>query len=447
MKLKKRSMTLIAATALALLSAGCASKPDGGGEWKKFEKDEQAVLKVMYWDEQSFHEEYGNLFRSQYPNVEFEVIGLPVGSDPSLSVTELYNRYIDANKPDILFVDKHRWLVEEGRLLELDPIIKQQQFDLDGYMPAVLSKLREEGDGKLYGLSPNFRSFGIYYNAEMFRKYGVEPPTDSMTWEEIFELARRFPADGAEDERIYGFSLDGFAPPLADVLYSLMSQNKKILDLSGTAVGLDGDSWRRTFESIVSVVRSGAYYVPTPEETAKRTRFEEDDRFLMGKSAMTYRDHFYLRQVDNSSLDWAVVTAPVDARNRTQSSVYELGPAFVISSQSANPRAAWEFVKYANSAEFAQIRSNASSDFLFSRTEYIRSPSKRDISALYKLDPIANATDEFVAFEPRVRIDLVQLIASELAAAGAGQKTLDEAIAAMREDGGALLVEAKAKMK
>jgi len=39
------------------------------------------------------------------------------------------------------------------------------------------------------------------------------------------------------------------------------------------------------------------------------------------------------------------------------------------------------------------------------------------------------------------------LIASELAAAGAGQKTLEEAIAAMREDGGALLVEAKAKMK
>lgn len=101
---------LIAATALALIAGGCASKPDGGGEWKTFEQDEQASLKVMYWDEQSFHEDYGNLFKSYYPNVEFEVIGLPVGSDPSLTVTELYNRHIEENRPDILFVDKHRWL-------------------------------------------------------------------------------------------------------------------------------------------------------------------------------------------------------------------------------------------------------------------------------------------------------------------------------------------------
>ncbi|WDH98392.1 glutathionylspermidine synthase family protein [Paenibacillus urinalis] len=108
--MSKRHVMLIAATALALIAGGCASKPDGGGEWKTFEQDEQASLKVMYWDEQSFHEDYGNLFKSYYPNVEFEVIGLPVGSDPSLTVTELYNRHIEENRPDILFVDKHRWL-------------------------------------------------------------------------------------------------------------------------------------------------------------------------------------------------------------------------------------------------------------------------------------------------------------------------------------------------
>ncbi|OXS57255.1 hypothetical protein B1A99_17355 [Cohnella sp. CIP 111063] len=435
---------LIAATALALIAGGCASKPDGGGEWKTFEQDEQASLKVMYWDEQSFHEDYGNLFKSYYPNVEFEVIGLPVGSDPSLTVTELYNRHIEENRPDILFVDKHRWLAEEGKLLELDPIIKRQEYDLSGYMPAVLAKLREEGDGKLYGLSPNFRSFGLYYNAALFEKYGIERPRDSMTWEEVFELAKRFPADGEGNDRVYGFALDGFSSPLTDIVYSLMAQNRKILNADGTAVGLEGDSWRGIFESIVSVVRSGSFYLPTPEETAKRTRFMEDDRFLMGRSAMTYRDHLYLRQLGNASVDWAVVSAPVEALNRTQSSAYDPGPAFVISRQSANPRAAWEFVKYANSGEFAQIKSKSSSDFLFSRTEYIRPPSERDVTGLYTLDPVANASDEFVALEPRLKVDLVQLIASELTAAAEGIKTLDAAIEAMREDGNVLLAQMKA---
>lgn len=154
----------------------------------------------------------------------------------------------------------------------------------------------------------------------------------------------------------------------------------------------------------------------------------------MGKSAMTFRDHTFVHYM-GSTIDWAVASAPVDPLNRTQSSAYELGPTFSISNATRNASAAWEFVKYVNSPEFAQIQSKSSRDFLFSRTEYIRSPNERDISALYKLDPVMTSSNEFASFAAEVPFDLVQIIVDELTEAAEKRKTLDEAIEAMREEG------------
>ncbi|OAB43504.1 hypothetical protein [Paenibacillus glacialis] len=38
----------------------------------------------------------------------------------------------------------------------------------------------------------------------MFAKYGVEVPHDGMTWQEIIDIARRFPTEGDEKTRVYG---------------------------------------------------------------------------------------------------------------------------------------------------------------------------------------------------------------------------------------------------
>jgi len=49
----------------AATAAGCS---DGGGEERKpFGKEEQATLRVMYWDEKSFYDDYGTLFQIVTP--------------------------------------------------------------------------------------------------------------------------------------------------------------------------------------------------------------------------------------------------------------------------------------------------------------------------------------------------------------------------------------------
>jgi len=432
---------------LALILSSCSGEAgNGGGDWKPFAKDEQATIKIMYWSEKQFFDDYGLLFQSEFPNVEIEVASTTgIGSDPSVPVIQAYEDFIKQNNPDVLFLSNHKPFVEKGMLLELDPLIEQHKFDLDEYLPAVLSMLRREGDGKIYALSPNFMNFGIYYNVDLFRKYNVEPPSDPLTWKEIFELAKRFPSDGSEKDRIYGFTIDGFSSPFFQILYSLSDQNRKLLNSDATEVQLNNDTWKKSFEEIVSAVQSGAFYLPTEEEIAKPMRTAEDNRFLMGKSAMTYNSDYFINQLSTSMINWGIAPAPVDPFNRTQSSSYALGPSFGINKESRNTRAAWEFVKYVNSEEFAQIKSKSSREILFSRTAFIRPQGDRDISALYRQEPIEYTENEFSSYDVGVKAKVISVIVKELTAVVGHSKTLDEAIKTMEEEGDSVLLQARSK--
>ncbi|RXZ78605.1 extracellular solute-binding protein [Paenibacillaceae bacterium] len=440
--MKKLAIMLLVTAMLMPVITGCSK--DDGDEWAPFKKDEQASLKVLFWDEKMFYDDYGMMFQSEFPNVDLEVITYPSNTDPPIPFYELFNRHIEQNQLDILMVtDDFRWLVEQGMLLEMDPLIERDKIDLDGYMPAVLSMLRKQGDGKLFGLSPNFSSNGIYYNIDLFQKHGIDLPHDSMTWEEIFELAQRFPTGIDGNDSLYGFTFDFFSSPLEKILLSLLAQHKKVLSSEGTEVQLDSASWRTTFEWLVSIVQSGALYHPSQEEQAISFRDMKEHRFLNGTSAMIYTTEYFINNLNRSEINWGVASAPVDPLNRTKSSAYSLGQTFVIVKQSPNARAAWEFVKYVNSDSFAQLKSRAGGDLLFSRSKYIRPQKERDISSLYKLEAIADMTDEFDSFDVGLKLRLVHVIVNELIEVIDQAKTLDEAIESMQEEGTALLFQAR----
>ncbi|PZM66678.1 hypothetical protein DOE73_05350 [Paenibacillus dendritiformis] len=129
-------------------------------------KDGKGVVKVMYFHEQSFHQKYGD--------------GL--------------NQFIEKENPDLILVDAEQLtaLAEKGKLLPLDAVLKQERFDTAGIPSLTMDFFRQLGGGHIYALSPTYNVEAIYYNADLFREHGIEPPRNQMTWEELFELASRF---------------------------------------------------------------------------------------------------------------------------------------------------------------------------------------------------------------------------------------------------------------
>lgn len=396
----------LSATAFALAAVtACSGGGDAETALPALAADERATIKAMYYDEQSFYMQFGNLFLAEHDNIDVEVVSTrsiySTGKDPMESMKE----FIETEQPDVLYISGSFFdmMLEEGLLYELDAVIGQDGFSLDGMLPTAVEKMRMMGRGKLYGLSPTFYSEGIYYNKTLFEKHGVPLPTDGMTMEEVIMLAERFPTDGTPEERIYGLhgsNGSGFYT----MLRMGMDEGLVYLDTDNRKVTLSTESWRQIAEIVLRMERSDAVYREQSQNFEMGQTYESylmRDPFLTGRAAMRMNGSYYMDQLRESKryfgetidFEWDVVTVPVNPNSPDATSAFQLNDVFAVNARSANARAAWEFVKFVNSDKFARVTSRSSmfGGGLPVRTEYIRNDEGKNIEAFYKLKPKESA--------------------------------------------------------
>lgn len=183
----------------AMLAAACS-----GSDSPSLFADQEATLKVLHYDESQFFREYGELLYAKYPHLEIEVVSTnslyPSNPEPDFDYQEAFNRFVEERNPDLLMLAEYQYqeFYEHGRLLNLEPKIEADGYDIETIASGVIDLLRERAGGQLHGLAPSFNSQALFYNPALFDQYGIPHPTDHMTWEEVFELARQFPTGGIE---------------------------------------------------------------------------------------------------------------------------------------------------------------------------------------------------------------------------------------------------------
>lgn len=85
-----------------------------------------------------------------------------------------------------------------GFLLPLDPYVNRGQINRLEFLPAVLDSASY--GGLLYGLPDHFSPVVLYYNAELFRQYGLSDPhalhqQGQWTWESFESVGRKLTID------------------------------------------------------------------------------------------------------------------------------------------------------------------------------------------------------------------------------------------------------------
>src|SRR5699024_12294781 len=76
-------------------------------------------------------------------------------------------------------------------LLDLNPLIEFNDFELDRLEPSILEYLEEMShDGELNGLPYIRPEYALVYNKDIFDLFGVSYPEDNMTWDEVIDLAQ-----------------------------------------------------------------------------------------------------------------------------------------------------------------------------------------------------------------------------------------------------------------
>lgn len=201
MKLKKL-LALVLAMAMALTLVACGG---GGGNTNGDAGGKAKELTVAIWDEnqrkglQTIADEWT------------EQSGVKV----NINVVEWdsYWTLLEAGAsggtmPDVFWMHSNMAQVymENDQLLNLDDYIANDDaIDLKNYYEGIVNLY--SSNGSQYALPKDHDTIALLYNEALFKKYGVDVPTDDWTWEDVYEAAAKITEAGKADG-VYGFAMN-----------------------------------------------------------------------------------------------------------------------------------------------------------------------------------------------------------------------------------------------
>ncbi|WP_068783725.1 ABC transporter substrate-binding protein [Paenibacillus phocaensis] len=446
--LRLRNVALVALC--GLLFAGCTSGPAK-------EAEERSSFKVLYHDERFFFQELGDLFAMKNPNIDIEVVSTnQIYNQDVTDYNKAFEDFVEKEQPDVIMLgtDNYKEFASQGKLMELDPLIERDNYDTESIFPGIINLLKEQGGGKLYGLAPTFYGNAIFYNADLFAKYGVEVPHDGMTWQEILDTARRFPTEGDKDTRVYGFgtnygmTLDNLASSIA------RTQGLQYLNTNSMKMTLNTDSWKQAYKLALDALDSGAVYNPSPEEEFRGGTMEDyykSQLFLMGRMAMVIDGSYslqYLKEAQNAIKDYkpfqvGVAAGPVDPAAPDKSRDFGLSEIFAIRANSPNAEAAWQFIKFVNGEEYAKVKSRTLNNGLMSRMGVSKEYNGINLDVFYKLSPMPEGDSmDYNKIPDAFHSQYQTIVDREIKLMQEKKKSIDEALKTIEEEGQVVLEKA-----
>lgn len=468
---RKAAAVLLSASLLIPVLSACS----GGNDNSKADKNKETILRIAsgygYIGEggEGFRE-WTEIFEFTHPNVKLEFVetmpqqGMPEPGEeykPEDPMKHLKDALTGPNPPDLIMLGMEQMpeLIDENLLAPLDPFITKDKFDTEAIVPAVIEGLKDMGDGTLYALAPQFGASAMIYNKDLFDAAGIDYPVDEMTWDQVFDLARRLTkADQEKPQHGFAFSTwqggDGF---WETQMYTAPLE-LSIFDETGENVLVDTPDWQDAWETMIKLRTDKV--TPTPPDYSKpmpepiEYNPVEHDNFLSGKVAMAVADYGYINQVIQhnkmaekgqkgyNAVNWDIVTVPVHESVPGVGGNIYLNGIFAINAKAQNEDAAWEFIKFINSEDWARAKSRASWNMV-AHKKFIQPKEGLDynVEAFTKLKPVPvnNMWNNPIFREIPRAWEIQQIGANKYMEAMNGTKTVEQALKEWQTEGQALL--------
>lgn len=342
--------------------------------------------------------EYTELFEFEHRDIRLEVVetvnqgrywfGTAV-EDETDPLAALKEAMTSPTPPDIVMLEfgHLKELINENLLLSLDEmVLKEKDLQLDKIVPAVVDGLRKPGNGTLFALAPMFSTSAVIYNKQLFLDQGVEFPKDRMTWQDLFDLARRVTVQDDQNP-VYGFSFDYYQGGLADVYYTMNSfisdyvqpLGLNWIDADTLQMTVNTPAWQEVWATFAELYRDKI--IPQGQDRSSPRAGPFDwDLFLSGRAAMVIVPFNYLHRVieaneeaerldNHEPIEWDVVTLPTHPEAPGIGSNVLYQGIFAINANAENIDDAWEFIKFIMSEDYARIKSR-SAYYMLAHQEY-----------------------------------------------------------------------------
>jgi multiple sugar transport system substrate-binding protein len=257
-------------------------------------KNDPAVVKLAGQLSDEVLAAFVNAVQKKYPYISIERINI---AEKGQAVPELVAA---GNIPDLIMAPPLNILPfkDLGLYYNVEELVTRHKFDLNRIKPEYLESIKVGSFAEyLVGLPIYNNGFGLFYNKDLFDRFGVTYPKDGMTWEEIRGLAVKL----TRTEN--GVTYYGIHPN--SVFWGAYQLGLPFIDTTNNKSMFQSQGWKDLFQMWQQLYSSNGTVLPKTLAPVKG--------FQDGQIAMTMGYSSILEtMVKQKELNWDIVTYPVN---------------------------------------------------------------------------------------------------------------------------------------
>lgn len=282
-------------------------------------------------------------FEKKYPNIDVKILHVPQMYDDKLKTL-----FAAKTPPDVMYMGLERFpsFVSRGVFLNLQPYADRdnKEFRKEDFYPSLMELFKYKGN--LFGIPKDFTPLALYYNKDLFDKAGVKYPTESWTWKDFLDAARKLTQDFDKDGKTeYGFILETW---FGQWFPWVWQNGGEIMDKTNTKWLLADPAYiDKNAEAIqfFSDLIWKEKVAPTPAASGD---FGSKDMFMTGKVAMcTFGRWMCMDFKDIKDFRWDVQILPM--KSKRASTLFTV--CYSIAAQTKHPEESWQLVKFLTGTE------------------------------------------------------------------------------------------------
>ena len=300
-------------------------------------------------------------FAEEEPDIDVELVE---ASDREDLIARLSTSLAGGTPPD-LFLMNYRFygqFAARDVLEPLEPYVEgSDAFALGDFFQQAVDAFR--WNGQVTCLPQNISSLVVYYNRDLFKRFGVPEPTDDMSWSQFVFRAQELTRDengqvvkGADPDRpqpgtvpaaIYGL---GVEPSLIRIAPFVWSNRGELVDddKAPTRFTFDERFAKLALQEFFALRNVYGVVPPDVEVEAE----DDETRFLNGRMAMFLDSRRAVPAMrEAAKFDWDVAGLPT---HQDEASILH-SDAYCMTKASEEKDAAWRFVEYALGPEGAAV--------------------------------------------------------------------------------------------
>lgn len=228
---------------------------------------------------------------------------------------------------------------------DIGELLKKHGVDLNRFDKTMIEAMRQM-TGYVFGLPVSDSPVALYYNKDLFDKFGVSYPKDGMTWDEIVDMAKKLTRND-NGKMYYGLSFSE-TRMLASNQYSLSLVDPKAKKPTINS----NEGWSKLAQSIYLPIRD----IPGYKEARVATKKEmpSDDDFYKGEVAMTVYN-LSTDKLEKAGFQWDMVAVP-QLKDKKGVGFTAYPTYYSVIKTSKNKDAAIEVIKYLTSDEYQMAK-------------------------------------------------------------------------------------------